>query len=252
MRVGLWLSAARLSWISSRQPTNVAVAIESVGGVETIRAGVVLGADGSRSQVRQTLGIAFVGEANNEAWKLYDIELDVPLARDEAHVFLLDGGGMFVVRHTGDIWRVLGTGADLLGALPAGTRCGRIHWESDFGISNRVAQQFSCGCIYLAGDAAHTHAGIGARGMNLGIEDAFVFAALYDRGQLDRYDQLRRPVVEKVVGQIKRAMTLPRGKSLPSRFVRRFPGVVRVVMGVAHRFAEPWVLGLDHELGIEP
>ena len=34
------------------------------------------------------------------------------------------------------------------------------------------------GNIYLAGDAAHIHAPIGGRGMNLGIEDVFVFSHL--------------------------------------------------------------------------
>ena len=34
------------------------------------------------------------------------------------------------------------------------------------------------GNIYLAADAAHIHAPIGGRGMNLAIEDAFAFSHL--------------------------------------------------------------------------
>ena len=34
------------------------------------------------------------------------------------------------------------------------------------------------GRVYLAGDSAHVHAPIGGRGMNLGMEDAFIFANL--------------------------------------------------------------------------
>ena len=36
--------------------------------------------------------------------------------------------------------------------------------------------------MYFAGDAAHIHSPMGARGMNLGLEDAFVFAQLAGQG----------------------------------------------------------------------
>ena len=51
-------------------------------------------------------------------------------------------------------------------------------WKSEFTINNRYVEKMSVGNIYLAGDAAHIHAPIGGRGMNLGIEDVFVFANL--------------------------------------------------------------------------
>jgi 3-(3-hydroxy-phenyl)propionate hydroxylase len=226
------------------------VRLRSASGEEAVLAKVVLGADGSRSFVRQTLGIPFEGTSGDEPWKLYDVELDLPLEPDQAHVFLLDDGAMFVVRHALNIWRVLGTGPDLLGALPKGTQIGSIQWESDFSIDNRVAQRFSRDAVYLAGDAAHTHAGIGARGMNLGIEDAFVFANLYDHRRLEDFDRLRRPVVHQVVSQIRRAMAVPRSSTLPGRIVRALPFLVRMAVPMVHRFAASWVLGLDHDVGV--
>ena len=58
------------------------------------------------------------------------------------------------------------------------------------------------GNVFLMGDAAHVHAPIGGRGMNLGIEDAFVFANLLREGKLDEYNSLRYPVVSEFVKRI--------------------------------------------------
>ncbi len=227
-----------------------AVEVRTATGSSTMKPDIVLAADGASSSVRKALGISFEGVKYDEPWKLYDLELTGPLDADDGHIFLLDDGGMFVVRHESNVWRVLGNVPDMLKRLPASTQLGPVHWESQFAISNRVAGRFSKGAIYLAGDAAHIHAGIGARGMNLGIEDAFVFAELHHRGELDRYDALRRPVINKVVGQIQRAMAVPRATTLPGRLVRTFPRMIQFLVPLARSRVQPWILGLDHELGI--
>lgn len=226
------------------------VEVQTTSASTTVRPDIVLAADGASSTVRKALNISFDGVKYDEPWKLYDIELTGPLDADDGHIFLLDDGGMFVVRHESNVWRVLGNVPDMLSRLPAGTQLGPVSWESEFAISNRVAGRFSHGGIYLAGDAAHVHAGIGARGMNLGIEDAFVFAQLYHRGELDRYDVLRRPVIHKVVGQIERAMAVPRASTVPGRIVRAFPRIVQLLVPLVRSRVQPWILGLDHEIGI--
>ena len=234
----------------SQNKDEVVVTLRGDAGEEEVRAGIVFGADGAKSFVRDALGLAFEGESNDELWKLYDIELQTPLDPDQAHIFLLDDGAMFVVRHTNHIWRVLGTGADLLGSLPEGTKRGTVDWESDFAIANKVVASFSKGRVFLAGDAAHTHAGIGARGMNLGIEDAYVFALLYDQGRVHEFDRRRRPVVNRLVGQIKRAMAIPRAGTMPGTLVRKLPFLLTLAIPTVHDFAAAWVLGLDHDLGV--
>lgn len=42
----------------------------------------------------------------------------------------------------------------------------------------------SKGRVFLGGDAAHFHIPSGGRGMNLGIEDAFIFSNLLREGKL--------------------------------------------------------------------
>ncbi len=220
------------------------------GGPEEAQVDTVLAADGASSTVRQALGISFNGESYDRPWRLLDLPLSGPLDRDEAHIFLLDDGGMFVIRQESDVWRVLGNVPNLRAALPKGTQMGEVEWESEFTISIRVAGRFSVGPVCLAGDAAHIHSGIGARGMNLGIEDAYVFATLYDRGATGRYAALRQPVVEKVVSQIRRAMVVPRADTAPGRLVRAVPSLVGAVIPLIRRPVQRWILGLDHNLGL--
>ncbi len=90
------------------------ITLEGPNGNETLQAATVLGAAGAGSMVRKSLGVSFEGTSYPEPWRFWDIELEVPLDPDDGHMFILDGGGMFVVRHTADIWRVLGTGPNLL------------------------------------------------------------------------------------------------------------------------------------------
>jgi 2-polyprenyl-6-methoxyphenol hydroxylase-like FAD-dependent oxidoreductase len=226
------------------------VGLKTADGVLTTIANKVFAADGPGSFVRRSLDIGFDGDEYDEPWRLYDIELETSLDPDDAHIFLLDDGGMFVVRHTGNVWRVLGSGADLLGALPQGTKAGEVIWESEFRITNAVADQFVQGPFFLAGDAAHVHAGIGARGMNLGIEDSYVFAELYAQNRLDEYHDLRHPVISQVVGQIKHMMNGPRANTGLGRAIRTFPFIVRVAVPLVRSRIQPWVLGLDHKLGL--
>lgn len=227
---------------------NAQVELRGPGGTEIVHTSTVLGADGANSMIRKALGFSFEGIAYPERWRLYDLELDTSLNPDDGHIFLLDQGGMFVVRHGDNLWRVLGSGPDLLGALPSGTRTGAVHWESEFHISNRVAGTFNQGPVFLAGDAAHIHAGIGARGMNLGIEDAYVFAELFMKGELQRFDALRRPVIKKVVSQITRMMAVPRADTVPGRLVRAMPWLIQLAIPQVRRRVEPWILGLDHDV----
>lgn len=95
------------------------------GQQEKVSTSVLLCADGSRSTVRTSLSIPFTGSSFDEPWKLYDLELDPPLNRNEAHAFLLKGGGMFMVRLDDRLWRVIGNLPDLLEHLPKGTTVSR-------------------------------------------------------------------------------------------------------------------------------
>jgi 2-polyprenyl-6-methoxyphenol hydroxylase-like FAD-dependent oxidoreductase len=77
------------------------------------------------------------------------------------------------------------------------------------GNNTRIAGQFRRGRVFLAGDAAHVHAGIGAPGLNAGLQDVANLAwklgatihGWAPAGLLDTYHSERYPVAERVAMQ---------------------------------------------------
>lgn len=229
---------------------NDFVSYSLAGQTNSVKSKYFFGADGAGSATRKSLDLSFDGIVMNDPWGLYDLELDMPLNEDEGHIFLLDGGAVFTVRLKDDIWRVIGNVDNLLDRLPKGTKTGKIVWDSDFGISHRVIKQFRHQNVFFGGDAAHIHSGLGARGMNLGIEDAYVFAELYAKQRLEEYNAMRKPVVDKVMDNIEMMTDMMRGHSAKARMMRQMTPVLPIAFGLVKNFATDFVLGLDHELEI--
>jgi len=149
----------------------------------------VIASDGATSTVRQSLGIGFLGETTTAVSAIADVELDLPFARDEIHLFLARGGGVHVlpmpvegyVRLMVDRWPgqpgepaapdvFVDLVAERLGLdqlIPRGVR-----WTSSFVMHRRVADRLRLGRVLLAGDAAHLCTPIGGQGLNCGIADA--------------------------------------------------------------------------------
>lgn len=234
------------------------VALRHIGGAdvpnESIRPGIVLAADGAHSTVRDQLAIDFPGSTYDEPWSLCDLHLETPLDPNVAHLFMLERAGLFMVRLKDDLWRIAGNAVPegeverLLEYLPRGSRPGVMAWFSAFRISHRVASRFRVGCVYLAGDAAHLHSPIGARGMNLGIEDAYVFAQLAATECLESYEARRRPVDQRVVRGVERLSALPRGRSWVARASRRLWPLIPLALPFVGGFARRWLMGLDHDI----
>lgn len=230
------------------EPNAGCATLESPNGRETVEAPWILAADGASSPLRKLCGIDFPGLTYEETWRLVDAEMHLPLDPDDAHAFLLDDGVAFFLRLEGDLWRAAGNVDDLFGRLPEGSQTGPVRWESDFRISNRLAASFRQGKVYFAGDAAHIHSPLGARGMNLGVEDAWVFAALAAEDRLGDYAAIRRPVDEKVVRGVARMTAVPRGRTLPGKLARPLAPLLARLIPLAESSLADWVLGLDHEV----
>ena len=162
----------------------------------------IIGADGGRSSIRTQSGIPFKGYSYEEEWELYDIALTTNLSVDEGHIRLFPEGGMIMIRLKKDIWRVAGNIKSLLNYLSKNTQTGTIHWASTFHIHHKVAQNLTKDNIAIIGDAAHLHSPVGARGMNLGIEDAYMASQLIKANNLKAFSKMRRPYLSKTVNRI--------------------------------------------------
>ncbi len=236
--------------------TNVAT-----GATESVPCPWLLAADGAHSAARRALGVGFPGSTFPSPWYLADVPLDTTLESDSAHIIFLEDGFLFMLPVVGDdaaltpskapLWRVLGNMPQPLDHLIDAAPAGSPIWESSFHISHRINDHLQVGNVYFAGDAAHLHSPVGARGMNLGLEDAFVFSQLAKAGRLDGYEKLRRPVDAMVVKRVERVSRMANAQSPILRLIRtamyrfgsRIPQVADQIVHV--------VTGLDHPLVID-
>jgi 2-polyprenyl-6-methoxyphenol hydroxylase-like FAD-dependent oxidoreductase len=227
------------------------------GSSESVDTPWLLAADGARSLARKQLGVEFDGSTFPGEWYLADAPLKTTLSTEFAHILFCRGGGfLFVMPVYGDeqftandglLWRVLGNRPDPLAQLEQAEVAGPSVWQSSFHVSHRLSAELAVGHIYFAGDAAHIHSPMGARGMNLGVEDAWVFANLVRAGRLGEYNALRRPVDGRVVHQVEFFSRLIASDGAPFRFARRY--VLPVVARTPLRSRiKRTVTGLDHQL----
>ncbi|MEU7475122.1 FAD-dependent oxidoreductase [Lentzea sp. NPDC042327] len=196
----------------SQDDDGVTAVVQGDGEPYEIRADYLVAADGHRSPIREQLGITRTGRGYMHTSR--SVLFRAPL--DE---YLKDGIGQFVIDDVG----FLTTYGDGRWVLMLDDReytepelrqkvfqaIGRDDLDVEvittgrWTISANVADRFSRGRVFLAGDAAHTlPPSRGGFGANVGIEDAhnlaWKLAAVLDGTSrpslLDTYDAERRPV----------------------------------------------------------
>lgn len=230
----------------------------SDGAIESTSVPWLFAADGAHSTVRHALSLGFAGTSFADPWHLVDVPLSTSLDESRAHITLFDDlGFLFMMRVVTDaaheceqapLWRIICSMPDPLAQLSHGVPLGAPVWASTFYVVHRIVDRFQVGRIYLGGDAAHLHSPVGARGMNLGIEDAYIFSTLAASGQLARYTALRHAVDRAVVKRVERVSRMAVGNSTAVKLLRiplvrcltRVPAIRRQLIRT--------VTGLDHDL----
>ncbi|MFI7127880.1 FAD-dependent monooxygenase [Nonomuraea sp. NPDC050153] len=197
-----------------------------LGDGRTVRAGWLVGCDGSSSTVRKLSGIGFPGVKVSERFLLVDAHLDGVLDREGTSGWTHPDGVLGAMPMPGDQWRLLAYDADFRDEKPGeeqivermrrilpvrtgltGLRLRDVTWASLFSVHRRLADAYRDGRVLLAGDAAHVHAPFGGQGMLTGLGDAENLAwklALVARGLaadrlLDTYQAERRPLASQVL-----------------------------------------------------
>ncbi|MEA5364258.1 FAD-dependent monooxygenase [Amycolatopsis sp., V23-08] len=202
-----------------------------------IRASYLAGCDGGRSTVRKALGLPFEGIDGRGHGVVADVRFAAtpPGAQSEwrsmRNIVTTDGIGKYtglIPLSEPNLYRLaygdrLNRPANLRAEVTdeevrdvitktygEETKVEEIRWASRFGDDSRLAASYRAGRVFLAGDAAHTHFPAGGQGLNLGIQDAMnlgwkLAAQIKGRapqGQLDTYEQERRPVAEAVIQNV--------------------------------------------------
>jgi len=198
---------------------SVEIAIERNGRNERRRARWLIGADGARSDVRRSLGIAFDGFTWPERFLVVSTPFDfgkiIPGLVEVCYVadpqrwhFLLQIPGlcrvMFpIAAHESDELALNPAFAQsLMVTLVPGLSSYEIAHRTLYRVHQRVAETFALGHTFLIGDAAHINNPLGGMGMNGGIHDAInltdrladVWHGQSGAAELERFDRQRRLV----------------------------------------------------------
>lgn len=188
---------------------------------ETVSARMVIGADGAHSAVRRAVGLDFSGEAYDTEWGLTDVHISTELRLDGVNAFDLSPVLLAAIPIRGDLVRLVCNLPAVLEHVPPQIAVKEVIWQSRFRIAHRQVATYQKNGVFLAGDAAHVHSPLGARGMNLGIEDAAWLAWLIAEKRTADYTQSRLPVGREVVATADPATRLISSDSWFARFVRR-------------------------------
>lgn len=207
---GLKVMAVKVAPDASDYPVTVTLehtAPGREGRQQTVRARYVVGCDGARSHVRQSIGGALHGDAAHQAWGVMDIlaVTDFPDFRMKAIIQSADEGSILVLPREGGYLVRLYVELDKLGEdervgdrrlsvddtiakakrilQPYSLDVKEVVWSSVYEIGHRLTDTFDdvpadqvgmrTPRVLLAGDACHTHSPKAGQGMNVSMGDTF-------------------------------------------------------------------------------
>jgi 3-(3-hydroxy-phenyl)propionate hydroxylase len=189
------LRDVQLRWknrVVAVQPSadRVTLSVETPDGAYTVEGRYVIACDGSRSAVRQLMGLETHGRVFRDRFLIADVKMSAPFPTERWFWFdppFHPNQSALLHRQADDVWRVdfqLGWDADpdeerkpervipriraMLGAHTAFT----LQWVSVYTFACRRMDRFRHGSVLFAGDAAHGVSPFGARGANSGVQDA--------------------------------------------------------------------------------
>ncbi|MGH7883071.1 MAG: FAD-dependent monooxygenase [Candidatus Dormibacteraceae bacterium] len=189
------------------------------GSESSVTAAYVVGADGSRSTVRQELEVPFEGSTYEHGFFLADVDMTWSRGNTKWYVNLTPHSFFAAFPYSDTHFRMLGTlklRHETRRSLSLEELRDIVAHEKGFEdvtllstngvtiyhVHRKQAKQFRVGRCFLIGDAAHIHTPAGGQGMNTSLGDAYnlgwkLASVVNHQAQaclLDSYEQERRPI----------------------------------------------------------
>ncbi|MGN7251193.1 FAD-binding monooxygenase [Arthrobacter sp. SAFR-014] len=180
---------------------------ELAGQERVVRAKYVVGADGARSKVRESIGCTLAGDQANHAWGVMDVlaSTDFPDIRTKCAIQSHDGGSILLIpREGGHLFRmyvdlgvvpendngairkttieqIIAHANQILQPYTLDVR--NVAWHSVYEVGHRLTDRFDdvlpaerdtrTPRVFITGDACHTHSAKAGQGMNVSMQDGF-------------------------------------------------------------------------------
>ncbi|MCO4256249.1 FAD-binding monooxygenase [Pseudarthrobacter cellobiosi] len=177
------------------------------GQVRVVRARYVVGADGARSKVRESIGCTMAGDQAHHAWGVMDVlaVTDFPDIRTKCAIQSGAGGSILLIpREGGHLFRmyvdlgevapedhgavrsttieqIIGHANTILHPYTLDVR--NVAWHSVYEVAHRLTDRFDdvlpnqrgtrTPRVFITGDACHTHSAKAGQGMNVSLQDGF-------------------------------------------------------------------------------
>ncbi|MEO3934668.1 FAD-binding monooxygenase [Micrococcaceae bacterium Sec7.4] len=177
------------------------------GRERIVRAKYVVGADGARSKVRDSIGCTLAGDQANHAWGVMDIlaVTDFPDIRTKCAIQSGTGGSILLIPREGGylfrmyvdlgevdendqgavrsttIEQIIAQANEILHPYTLDVR--NVAWHSVYEVAHRLTDRFDdvlpdqlgtrTPRVFITGDACHTHSAKAGQGMNVSMQDGF-------------------------------------------------------------------------------
>ena len=177
------------------------------GRERAVKAKYVVGADGAKSKVRDSIGCTLAGDQANHAWGVMDVlaNTDFPDIRTKCAIQSGTGGSILLIPREGGflfrmyvdlgevdkedkgavrsttIEQIIAQANEILHPYTLDVR--NVAWHSVYEVAHRLTDRFDdvlpdqlgtrTPRVFITGDACHTHSAKAGQGMNVSMQDGF-------------------------------------------------------------------------------
>jgi 3-(3-hydroxy-phenyl)propionate hydroxylase len=237
---------ARQDGASGADDANVTLTVETPDGQYSLCGRYVVAADGSRSPIRQLMGLDTHGRTFKDRFLIADVKMEADFPTERWFWFdppFHPNQSVLLHRQPDNVWRIdfqLGWDANpvlekapervipRVRALLGPDAKFELEWVSVYTFSCLRMERFRHGNVLFAGDAAHGVSPFGARGANSGVQDAenlawklaMVLAGRASDALLDTYASEREFAADENIRNSTRSTDFITPKSAVSRVFR--------------------------------